>query len=415
MAYGYYTDEEFMRLAIDLAKRGGGYTNPNPRVGAVIVKDGGIIGYGWHERFGELHAERNALAGVLEDPRGATLYVTLEPCCHYGKTPPCTEAILEAGIAKVVIGSSDPNPLVAGKGAAILRNAGVEVIEGFMQAECDRLNPAFFRHITTGLPFVTLKYAMTLDGKIATVTGASKWITGPEARKRVHESRADSMAILCGIGTVLADDPALTCRDAEGLDPVRVVCDTDLRTPLDAEVVRTAGPAPEDARRLSDRVSCDGDSRYPRTILATAVTDETRLAPYREKGCDVLTVPKDADGHADLGEILRALGRDYGIDSVYIEGGSGIAWSALSGGLADRVQAFVAPKIFGGADAKTPVQGRGVDVPDDAFCLENLTVTPVGSDWLFEGDCARSGCPDDAESGCPEVPAAGSCDKGGPD
>ena len=203
------TETVYMKRAIELALEGEGYVNPNPMVGAVIVKDGRIIGEGYHRRYGELHAERNAIASLTESAEGATIYVTLEPCCHYGKTPPCTEAIIENKLSRVVIGSKDPNPLVAGKGVKRLREAGIEVIEDFLRDECDELNPVFFHYITTGLPYVVLKYAMTMDGKIATRTGASKWITGEEARGEVQRLRHKYSAIMAGIGTVLADDPLL--------------------------------------------------------------------------------------------------------------------------------------------------------------------------------------------------------------
>ena len=235
------TDEFYMRRAIELAKKGRGWTNPNPMVGAVIVKNGSIIGEGYHEKCGELHAERNAIASLTESAEGATLYVTLEPCCHYGKTPPCTEAILEQKIARVVIGSRDPNPKVSGKGAKILREAGVRVEEDFLREECDALNPVFFHYITTGLPYVAMKYAMTADGKIATKTGASKWISGEEARSLVHEMRHDYMAIMAGIGTVLADDPMLNVRLEGKKSPVRIICDSMLRIPLDNQICQTAG------------------------------------------------------------------------------------------------------------------------------------------------------------------------------
>ena len=212
----YVTDQDYMKRAIELAKKGEGWTNPNPMVGAVIVKDGRIIGEGYHARCGELHAERNAIASLTESAEGATLYVTLEPCCHYGKTPPCTEAILEQKIKKVVIGSRDPNPKVAGKGAKILRDAGVAVVEDFMRDKCDELNPIFFHYITTKTPYVVMKYAMTLDGKIATKTGASKWITQEAARREVQYMRHRYMGIMVGIGTVLADDPMLNVRTKYG-------------------------------------------------------------------------------------------------------------------------------------------------------------------------------------------------------
>ena len=258
-------DERYMRRAIGLAKKGAGRTAPNPMVGAVIVRDGEIIGEGYHERWGGLHAERNALADCKargNSAEGAAIYVTLEPCCHYGKTPPCTEALIENGLARVFVGSFDPNPKVSGKGFAQLRAAGIEVTENVLREECDAVNHVFFHFIRTGTPYVIMKYAMTLDGKIATVTGASKWITGGEARRRVHEDRDRYAAVMCGSGTVLADDPLLTCRIPGGRDPVRIICDSRLRTPLDSQIARTASDV--------------------RTIIATCASDGERLAPDRK-------------------------------------------------------------------------------------------------------------------------------------
>ena len=224
-------DTDYMKRAIELAVKARGWTSPNPMVGAVIVKDGQIIGEGYHERYGQLHAERNALAACTQSPEGAVVYVTLEPCCHYGKTPPCTEALIEAKVSRVVIGSRDPNPKVSGKGAAVLREAGIEVTEDFLRSECDEINPVFFHYITTGQPYVALKYAMTADGKIAAHTGKSQWITGEEARNHVHRLRHCYSGIMAGIGTVLADDPMLNCRLENGRSPVRIVCDSKLRIP----------------------------------------------------------------------------------------------------------------------------------------------------------------------------------------
>ena len=225
-----------MERAIELAKKAKGFTNPNPLVGAVLVKDGRIIGEGYHECCGKLHAERNAIASLKESARGAEIYVTLEPCCHYGKTPPCTEAIIEQGIGTVIIGSRDPNPKVCGKGAKILREAGITVIEDFMREECDGLNPVFFHYMLENRPYVTMKYAMTADGKIATKCGKSQWISNELSREYVHRMRHESMAIMVGIGTVLADDPMLNVR-IEGLkSPIRIICDSRLRIPLDCRI-----------------------------------------------------------------------------------------------------------------------------------------------------------------------------------
>lgn len=356
-------DTDYMALAVSLAERGRGWTRPNPVVGAVIVKGDQVLGQGWHRRCGGLHAEREALADCRASPAGATLYVTLEPCCHHGRQPPCTDAILEAGIARVVVGSSDPNPLVAGKGLEALRAAGVQVDTGVLQAECDALNPAFFHYIRTGRPCVTLKYAMTLDGKIATRTGASRWITGEEARRRVHQDRHANAAILVGSGSVLADDPLLTCRLEGGRNPLRVVCDTRLRTPLDSRLVRTAGEVP--------------------TVLAAGPEGAARAAAYEAAGCQVWTLPL-REGRVDLSALMDRLGRAE-IDSLLLEGGGTVNWSMLEAGLVQRVQAYVAPKLFGGS-AKTPVEGRGVELPDQAVRLKHMTVTPIGADFLLEGE-----------------------------
>lgn len=360
--------EKYMRKAIDLALGGAGFTAPNPLVGAVIVKEGRIIGAGFHEKYGGLHAERNALADCLargENPKGADMYVTLTPCCHYGKTPPCTEAIIEHKIGRVIIGSADPNTAAAGESLSILQKAGVTVVTDFMKAECDRLNPVFFHCITCQTPYVIMKYAMTADGKIATASGLSKWITGETARLQVHRDRHRYTAIMAGVGTVLSDDPLLTCRAEGGKNPVRIICDTRLRTPLSAKVVNT-----------SDEAS---------TIIATAVTDPARCAPYLAKGCRIISVSAGPDGHIDLKELMTKL-YDTGIDSILLEGGGSLNWSALSAGVVQRVQTYIAPKIFGGRTAKTPVGGTGVNTPAQAFMLKNTQITTLGEDILIESE-----------------------------
>ena len=357
-------EEDYMRLALSLAERGAGRTSPNPMVGAVIVKGGRIIGRGWHQRCGGLHAEREALADCREDPAGATLYVTLEPCCHQGRQPPCTDAILEAGIRRVVVGSADPNPLVAGKGLEILRNHGVEVETGVLRSECDTLNSVFFHYIRTRRPYVVMKYAMTLDGKIAARTGASQWITGEAARRRVHQDRHRYRGILAGVGTVLSDNPLLTCRMEGGRNPVRIICDTHLRTPLENRIVRTANEVD--------------------TILATCETDGERTAPYTAAGCQVWQLPARA-GRVDLAALMDRLGAAE-IDSLLLEGGGTLNWSMLEAGLVRRVQAYIAPKLFGGGAAKSPVEGAGVALPSQAAHLRDLTVTRLGEDFLLEGE-----------------------------
>ena len=356
--------EHWMRLALELAERGVGWTSPNPMVGAVIVKDGRVIGQGYHARCGDLHAERNALVNCTESPAGADLYVTLEPCCHQGRQPPCTDAILEAGIRRVFVGSGDPNPLVAGKGLQILREHGVAVETGILEAACTALNRVFFHYIRTKRPYVVMKYAMTMDGKIATRTGASQWITGEGARKRVHADRHRYSAILVGIGTVLADDPLLTCRIPNGRNPLRIVCDTHLRTPLDSQLVRTA-------------------RKVPTLLVCGTVTDAQRML-FEDAGCRVWSLP-GADGHVDLPALMERLGQEE-IDSVLLEGGGTLNWAALDSGVVQLVQAYVAPKLFGGSVAKSPIGGLGVELPAQAVRLSPPTVTRIGNDLLLESE-----------------------------
>ncbi len=356
---------DFMREALSLAEKGIGHVNPNPMVGAVIVRSGQIIGRGWHKKYGQLHAERNAFADCdsrAVDCHGADMYVTLEPCCHYGKTPPCTEAIIEHGIKRVFIGSSDCNPLVAGKGVNVLREHGIEVIEGILKDECDELNEIFFHYITTGLPFVTMKYAMTIDGKTACFTGASKWITGAAAREHVMYQRLRHTAIMVGVGTVIADDPMLTCRIENGRDPIRIVCDSHLRTPINSNIVRTAKDTP--------------------VIIATISDDNEKIAEYENCGCRIIRT-SSKNGHVDLNELTAILGKEK-IDSILLEGGGELNWSALQSGIVSKVQAYVAPKIFGGKTAASPVMGEGVPSPDMAFFLENSKITHLGDDILIE-------------------------------
>ncbi len=365
----HMTDRDYMLRAIELARRGEGWVNPNPLVGAVIVKDGRVIAEGWHHKYGELHAERDALKALKEPAEGATIYVTLEPCCHYGKQPPCTLAIIEHGISRVVIGSRDPNPLVAGKGVRMLREHGITVEEDFMREECDDLNPVFFHYITTGRPYVKMKYAMTADGKIATKTGASKWITSEEARGLVHDWRNACRGIMAGIGTVLADDPLLNCRKPGGRDPVRIICDSRLRIPENAQICRTA-------QQYDTIVACalnEDVESWPEELRAKA----ERL---RQQGVEVWSVPAQ-DGSVDLQELVKRLGK-RGIDSILLEGGGTLNESALRAGVVQEVNAFVAPKIFGGK-ARSPVEGTGVESPQEALQMEMKQVRQVGGDLLI--------------------------------
>lgn len=358
-------NEIFMRKAIELARQGEGKTNPNPLVGAVIVKDGIIIGQGFHTKYGELHAEREALADCLRrknDPRGADIYVTLEPCCHFGKQPPCTHAILESGIKRVFVGSRDPNPLVHGKGNAFLLENGIEVTEDFLREECDELNPIFFHYITTKTPYVALKYAITLDGKIATKSGKSKWITGEKSREFVHHLRNRYAGIMCGVGTVLADNPLLNCRIPDGTNPVRIICDSKLRIPLDSQIIKTAKEIP--------------------TIIACTSADSEKEQQIIDSGAEILKIQSDENGRIDLKKLIEQLG-ERKIDSILIEGGGELNYSALKSGIVQKIYAFCAPKIFGGT-GKTPVIGNGVDSPDDAFIFKLKKIRQIEDDILLE-------------------------------
>lgn len=358
------TDEYYMKKALELAEKGRGFVSPNPMVGAVIVKNGKIIGKGYHEKYGTLHAERRALENCDSSPEGATMYVTLEPCCHYGKTPPCTEAIIESKISKVVVGSKDSNPLVAGKGIYKLRENGIEVLEGILEKECDEVNQIFFHYIKNKKPYVVMKYAMTMDGKIATKTGKSKWITGEKARQKVHLDRHKYKAIMIGVNTVIADNPLLTCRLDNGENPIRIICDTNLRTPIDSKIVTTAGSVP--------------------TIIATSCKDLEKHEIYKALECEILVV-SEKNGHIDLNKLMTVLGEKE-IDSILLEGGSTLNWSALESNIVNKIQTYIAPKIFGGIDAKTPVAGIGIENPNDCFFIKETKITMLGEDILIESE-----------------------------
>ncbi len=361
------SDETYMRHALELAARGAGRVAPNPMVGAVIVRDGEILAEGWHHKYGDLHAERDALSKCGGKAPGATMYVTLEPCCHQGKQPPCTEAVIASGVARVVLGSDDPNPLVAGKGAKALHAAGIEVTAGVLKDECDALNEFFMHFITTKRPFTVMKYAMSLDGKIACYTGESRWVSGEESRRDVHELRNACSGIMVGIGTVLADDPMLNCRIEGGVDPVRIVCDTNLRIPLDSKIVMSA--------------------HETKTIVATCAADAEKTAALEACGVEVLMLPKH-DDHVDLDILMDSLGqRD--ISSVLVEGGARLNWSLLEQGLVNRVRAYIAPKLFGGDSAKSPIGGRGFDAPDFSTMLRDVQVKQFGQDIRIEGSVIR--------------------------
>ena len=357
-------DKEFMQRAIMLAKLGAGFVNPNPMVGAVIVKNGKIIGEGYHRKYGDLHAERNALGDCSEFPEGATMYVTLEPCCHYGKTPPCTEAIIESGITRVVIGTLDVNPVVAGKGAKILMEYGIKVEVGLLEKECKKLNRVFNKYMVSKRPYVVMKYAMTADGKIATVTGESKWITGDEARENVHRLRKNLSGIMVGVSTVIMDDPGLDCRLEEpAKNPVRIICDSHLRTPLTSKVVKTA-----------DEIE---------TIIATSSEDKKKVAEFKKKGCKVINI-RQAENGIDLNILMERLG-EMGIDSVLLEGGGTLNYSALESKIVDEIHVHMAPKIFGG-NSKSPVEGLGIENINDAIRLNPIETVWAGEDLIIENE-----------------------------
>lgn len=353
--------EKYMRRAIELAKRGTGFVNPNPLVGAVIVNNEEIIGEGFHERYGTPHAERNALKSCTHSPEGADMFVTLEPCCHYGNNPPCTEAVIESGIKRVFIGSYDPNPLVAGKGIKILREHGIEVTDGFMKNECDALNDIFFHFITTNTPYVIMKSAVTADGKIASVTGDSKWITNELSRAYAHETRKRVSAVLAGVNTVIADDPMLNCRTENPSDPVRIICDSTLRIPLNSKIIKTAKDIP--------------------TYIASVCTDEKKIKTVESTGAKVITV-NSYEGHTDLNDLMQKIG-EMKIDSVLIEGGGEINASALKAGIVNTLQLYIAPKLIGG-DGKNAVASMGITLANSAVRLKNPRVTHFDDDILIE-------------------------------
>lgn len=345
-------DRQYMMMAMAEAEKGVGAVSPNPMVGAVIVKDGKVIGKGHHVRYGGLHAEREALLDCKangESPAGATMYVTLEPCCHYGKQPPCTDVIVEAGIARVVAGLGDPNPLVCGKGLEILRSAGIVTECGLCENALREQNRVFLKYITSRRPWTVLKYAMTADGKIAAVSGDSKWISGEQSRRKAHLLRNRYTGIIVGIGTVLADDPMLNCRaELPGCDtepsaglrsPVRIILDSSASIPTDSKIVRTA-------------------REYRTIVVHTEKASGQSLKRLNALGVETLLCEADGSGRPDVARLCDALG-PMGIDSILVEGGAETAWSFISAGLVDEYYVFVAPKIIGGGNSKGPVGGDG--------------------------------------------------------
>lgn len=360
-------ETKYMKRAIALARKGAGWVNPNPMVGAVLVNNGRIIGEGFHEYYGGPHAEVNAIASVIEHDAslipGSSLYVTLEPCFHHGKTPPCVDLIIEKQISRVVIGMTDPNPLVHGKGIAKLKENGVSIGYGILEPEIRRMNEVFNKYILQGIPFVVLKSAMTLDGKIATVTNASRWITCEASRKIVHQLRQQLSSIMVGVNTILTDDPMLNIRlKGQWKNPLKVIADTRLRIPVEAKVL-TNDP------QLT-------------LIATTSLADKNKHKDIERLGAQVLVCPVK-DEKVDLRYLMVSLST-MGIDSVLIEGGSTLAFSALNEGIVDKIISFIAPKILGGAVAPTPVGGVGIELMEDAITLTDMRIKRVGEDLMVE-------------------------------
>ena len=366
MSLAVVTAEDAMRRALELARRGIGFVEPNPAVGAVVVADDGrVVGEGWHGQFGGPHAEVMALTAAGAAARGAALFVTLEPCCHFGKTPPCTRAVIAAGIRRVVVATVDPADHVNGGGLAELRAAGIEVEVGLLADDARRLIAPFAKLTTTGLPWVHAKWAMTLDGKIASKTGSSRWITNAASRAVVHQLRGRMDAIIVGIGTVLADDPLLTARPPGPRTPIRIVLDSTARTPLQSQFVRTA-------------------REFRTVVVATRHAPEDRSAALRAAGVEVLVISEDSASHPDLRLLLMELGRQQ-LTNVLVEGGSQVLGWCFDLGLIDEVHAFIAPKLVGGAAAQTPFAGRGLANISDAVLIDSATVEILDGDIYLRG------------------------------
>lgn len=360
-------NKEFMLRALELAARATGRTSPNPLVGAVVVKDGKIVGEGYHQQAGKPHAEVIALEAAGENARHATLYVTLEPCNHYGKTPPCTEAIIKSGISTVYTATLDPNPLVSGRGIERLKEAGIDVNVGLLEQEARDLNQFFFKFVTRGLPFVALKTAMTLDGKIATHTGDSRWITNEKSREYVHQLRNTFDALMVGIGTVLKDDPRLNTRlphQEDTRDPVRLIIDARLETPTTSQILQTAG-------------------RQETIFYCLSGADPSRIKEFQSMGAEVVVI-RDRSGRVPLEEVLRDVAQ-RGLISVLMEAGSQINAYALENRLVDKVYWFIAPRICGGDRAVSPVGGQGIDSMSQTIDLKNVTIRTFDEDILIEG------------------------------
>jgi diaminohydroxyphosphoribosylaminopyrimidine deaminase / 5-amino-6-(5-phosphoribosylamino)uracil reductase len=356
-------DEHYMKRALKLAKKGEGRTSPNPMVGAVIVRENRIIGEGYHRCCGEEHAEVNAIKSASESIKGSTFYVTLEPCTHHGRTPPCVDALIAAHPARVVIGTADPNPLVAGGGIKTLEKHGIRTTQGVLAEECRELNERFFKFMETGIPFITLKYAQSIDGRIATATGHSRWISSPASLNYAHKLRSIHDGILVGIGTVLNDNPDLTVRMVKGRSPLRIIVDQYLKIPLEASVLKNQNKS--------------------KTIIATtAKANPQKASQLMQMGIEILTVDSVKDNRVDLQNLLAELGK-LGITSVLIEGGASIITSVLRNRLADRLVIIIAPKIIGrGIEA---VGNLNIARIDDAYRLSYRKIVRKGDDIIIDG------------------------------
>jgi diaminohydroxyphosphoribosylaminopyrimidine deaminase/5-amino-6-(5-phosphoribosylamino)uracil reductase len=353
-------DERYMKRALQLARRGIGQVSPNPMVGAVIVRSGEIIAEGYHRKFGADHAERDAIQRASKSVKGATIYVNLEPCCHWGKTPPCVDILIEQGIKRVVIGTLDPHPLVDGKGVQILRDHGIEVVEGLLEEEARALNEVYLHYTRTGLPFITIKYAQSLDGRIATSQGDSRWISSEASRRFAHRLRAQHDAVMVGIGTVLADDPQLTVRLVKGRNPLRIVLDSRLRIPLNAQVLQG------EAQTL---------------ITTTDAHDAKKVEAIQGQGKEVLVVQRDSDGRADVQSLMKILAK-RGISSILVEGGAEVITSLLRGGLVKRMVVITAPLILG--KGREGIDDLGIADLEKAIRSSSHKVSRVGEDVIFD-------------------------------
>jgi len=358
-----------MRRALKLAEKGWGWTRPNPLVGCVIVRDGEVLAEGYHAALGRAHAERAAIEQAQSqgiDLTDATLYVNLEPCSHFGRTPPCADLIIEHGIARVVVAMIDPNPIVSGRGIQSLRTAGIEVTTGVLESEARRLNEIFIKHITTGKPFVILKAAISVDGKIATHTGESQWISGAQSRKMVHRWRSRAAAILVGINTVLQDDPSLTTRlhGKKDMDPTRIIVDSK-------------------GRLTSHHRVFNPDSKASVIVATTSAIKPDHAEQLKQAGANILILD-GSHGQVDLPALIDQLG-ESGIDSILLEGGGRLNEAFLRAGLVDKIMLFMAPKIIGGSASIACFHGEGIEHLTDAITITDMTVTPIGNDFLIEG------------------------------